>query len=285
MAKDRPGRTQQSSRGDGGNNGWEVGDDRPPVVGGGGTRVDTATADRRPGPGGLPGPGADREMAPRKPLALYGRQLVWNTRRRLRAEVKALRAPDHPFAADQSTRFGDLYATQDDPFHYSTHAYELRKYDLTVAVLPSGRFEWAYELGCSIGELTARLAPRCGTLLAGDVSEDALVRAARRLRGADNVVFEQHLLPRDYPSGRFDLVVMSEIGYYLEPDALKDLVRRVTASLAPGGHLLAVHGRGVSADIYWPGDIVHRHLLLTTGLRRMAAYKEEAFRIDLFRND
>ena len=89
------------------------------------------------------------------------------------------------------------------------------------------------------------------------------------------------MLPRDHPTGPFDLIVMGELGYYLEPAALNELLGRMAASLAPGGHLLAVHGRGATPDIYCPGDIVHRKLLLRTGLRHVAGYREEAFRVDL----
>lgn len=225
-------------------------------------------------------PGVDGDPRP-NPLLVYGRQVLWNVRRRVKVEVAALRSSNHPTAHDQAARFGALYADEEDPFHYGSDAYEQRKYDLALAMLPSGSFDRAYEPGCSIGEFTARLAPRCGTLLASDVSDDALSRAHRRLWDFDNVVLERHLLPRDYPAGRFDLIVMAEFGYYLEPPALKELVQRLADSVTPRGYLMAVHGRGATRDIYWPGDIVHRHLLLTSGLRQVGAYREEAFRIDL----
>lgn len=236
-------------------------------------------ATRGPVPAQAPAP----PEVPNRPAALiaYGRDRLWDVRRRLKAELCAVRPARHPHATDQAARFDALYADEADPFHYTTADYEHRKYGLCVAMLPGRPIGSAYEPACSIGELTVRLAPYCDELLASDVSEDALARAAQRVRGYDNVTFERHLLPRDHPVGPFDLVVMGEVGYYLEPPALRELIGRMAASVAPGGYLLAVHGRGVSRDIYHPGDIVHRHLLLETGLHRAAAYREEAFRIEL----
>ena len=245
------------------------------------------TSDPTPGGsamrGPVPRPASAPPGVPGRPAALvaYGRDRLWDLRRRLKAELCALRPARHPHATDQAARFEALYADELDPFHYTTADYERRKYDLCVAMLPNRPIGSAYEPGCSIGELTVRLAPYCDELLASDVSEEALQRARQRTRGYDNITYERHLLPRDHPVGPFDLVVMGELGYYLEPPALHELIGRMAATVAPGGYLLAVHGRGVSRDIYHPGDIVHRHQLLETGLRRAAAYREEAFRIEL----
>ncbi len=56
--------------------------------------------------------------------------------------------------------FGAIYR-DDDPFGYRERWYEARKRDLLLASLPRARFAHAWELGCSNGELTAALAPRC----------------------------------------------------------------------------------------------------------------------------
>ena len=106
-----------------------------------------------------------------------------------KAELCALRPARHPHATDQAARFDALYADELDPFHYTTADYERRKYDLCVAMLPSRPIGSAYEPGCSIGELTVRLAPYCDELLASDVSEDALHRA----NAADPGLRQRHL--------------------------------------------------------------------------------------------
>ena len=231
------------------------------------------------------GEASDRDAAPAptraRALAAYGRDRLGDARRRLRAEVAARRPARHPHARDQATRFDALYADEHDPFHVASADTNGASTTCAWPCCPRLDFGSAYEPGCSIGELSVRLAPRCDALLCSDVSSDALERARRRLKAYDNVTVRAHLLPRDHPTGPFDLVVMGELGYYLEPADARELIVRMAASVAPGGYLLAVHGRGVSRDIYQPGDIVHRRLLLESGLRRTVSYREEAFRIDV----
>ncbi len=75
--------------------------------------------------------------------------------------------------------FDALYAADPDPWQFATSAYEREKYDATLAALPT-RIGSAFEIGCSIGILTRRLAERCNTLLAVDVAKAALAAARRR---------------------------------------------------------------------------------------------------------
>jgi protein-L-isoaspartate O-methyltransferase len=217
-----------------------------------------------------------------QPLAARAAELATAAMRRSMAEIGGLRPARHPAAHDPGARWETFYANGYDPFSYRTSAYEQRKFNLTVASLPKERYCSAYEPGCSIGELSERLASRCDELLAADVSQQAVERARERLQHLPNIRVVRHDLPTDHPPGPFDLVLLSELGYYLPKATLDDLLERVVASLEPGGHLVAVHGRGVSPEIFKPGDVVHRHILLTRGLRHLGGYREPAFRIDLF---
>ena len=61
-------------------------------------------------------------------------------------------------------------------------------------------------------------------------------------------------MPGDWPGGTFDLVVLSEIGYYFELD---ELAAPATASLDPGGTLIAAQWLRNSADHVLHGDEVH----------------------------
>ena len=56
--------------------------------------------------------------------------------------------------------FDGQYAASADPWGFTSRWYERRKYAISVAMLPSARYRSAFEPGCSIGELTAMLAPR-----------------------------------------------------------------------------------------------------------------------------
>lgn len=62
----------------------------------------------------------------------------------------------------------------------------------------------------TIGVLTAMLARRCNRLLACDVAAGA-VQAARRTRDLPHVLVQRRQIPQQWPTGRFDLIVFSEI--------------------------------------------------------------------------
>lgn len=85
------------------------------------------------------------------------------------------------------------------------------------------------------------LAPRCLRLLAIDSSATALKEAMRRTSGCRNVTLRQALLPRQMPRGPFDLIVASEILYYLQPNDLRIIISRLRGVLAPGGRVVIVH--------------------------------------------
>lgn len=177
--------------------------------------------------------------------------------------------------------FEDLYARHEDPWGFTDRWYEQRKRALLLASLPRPRFARAFEPGCSIGVLTAELAPRCEALLATDVAERALAAARARLAGAPGVVLERRAVPGQWPPGPFDLVVLSEVGYYCSEPDLAVLAERAAASLAPGGVLAACHWRHPVGDYPVTGDAVHAALRSRPGLAVLAEHVEEDFRLDV----
>lgn len=150
--------------------------------------------------------------------------------------------------------FRDVYAASTDPWGFTDRWYEQRKRALTLAALPDRRYGSAFEPGCSIGVLTSDLAGRCDHLLATDVSPAALSAAGARLADVPHVRVEQRALPQGWPPGRFDLVVLSELLYYLGDDDLRAVAARAVASVAPGGTLLSVHWRHRVEDYPQTGD-------------------------------
>ncbi|HEV7654054.1 MAG TPA: class I SAM-dependent methyltransferase [Mycobacteriales bacterium] len=150
--------------------------------------------------------------------------------------------------------FDRLYDEFEDPWGFATRWYERRKHALTLAVLPEARFGDALEVGCSIGVLTAGLAERCDRLVAIDPSAKALAAARTRAPGVD---FRQGTVPGDWPAGTYDLVVLSEVGYYLDTDDLSALLDYTAADLAPDGFVVACHWRHPVADYPQTGDAVH----------------------------
>jgi SAM-dependent methyltransferase len=180
-------------------------------------------------------------------------------------------------------RFEELYRSADDPWAYETSAYEQRKYALTVASLPARRYGRAFEPGCSIGVLTALLAGRCDELLASDVSALAVERARRRLAGTAGVTVERRAIPADWPPGRLDLVVLSEVGYFLAPDELDRTLELAAASLRPGGDLVVVDWLGPIDGYPLDGADVHDRVAREPGLERLVRHEEPQFLLEVFR--
>ncbi|MBV8349393.1 MAG: methyltransferase domain-containing protein, partial [Mycolicibacterium sp.] len=128
-----------------------------------------------------------------------------------------------------------MYAASADPWRLDSRWYEHRKYAITLSVLPRRRYRHAFEPGCSIGVLTELLLQRCDLVTSTDVAPAALDRADRRLRAAgqrERVILHQHSIDQPWPTGDFDLVMLSEVAYYLEADTLRAVLDRERARLA-----------------------------------------------------
>ncbi len=177
--------------------------------------------------------------------------------------------------------FDEFYGQRDDPWGFVDRWYEERKRAVTLACLPRRRFRSAFEPGCSIGVLTGELAARCDAVLAADISSAPLRHARRRLAAAGNVEFRQLTVPREWPPGRFDLVVLSEIGYYCSPADLSALAGSAAASLTDDGVLVACHWRHQVQEYPLTGDAVHAALRRESGLDLLVEHVEADFRLDV----
>ena len=153
--------------------------------------------------------------------------------------------------------FDRLYEANPDPWGFASRWYEQRKYRLTVDALPRPRFRCGFEPGCSIGVLTALLAERCDRLIAADPVAAAVANARRRLRPLDNVDLRVLSIPDEWPADSYDLVVLSEIGYYFDRSELGEVLTKISRDLEPGGALVAVHWTGPT-DYLLTGSEVHQ---------------------------
>ncbi len=182
--------------------------------------------------------------------------------------------------------FERLYGASDDPYGLRTRWYEQRKRDVTLAALPHSSYRWAYEPGCGAGELTAALATRCGAVLASDFSEHALVSARERTTHLTNVRLAAHALPDEWPfsAAPFDLIVISEMGYFLEADAMRRMAICCAESLSPDGVLVACHWRPDFAERALSTEAVHAALDVT-GLTCTARHEEADFLLQVWCSD
>lgn len=153
--------------------------------------------------------------------------------------------------------FDAVYGREEDPWGFKSDPYERARYRRVLDLLGPRRFFCGFEPGCSVGELTALLAPRCERLVATDFSAVALERARLRLAAYAHVDVRHADLGAGVAGGPFDLVAFCEIGYYFSRDELLSVIDKVVNSMALGGMLVATHWTGVSADHVLSGQQVH----------------------------
>ena len=173
--------------------------------------------------------------------------------------------------------FERLYAADADPWGFASRWYEQRKYALTLAALPDPTYERGAEIGSSIGLLTTALAARCRELVAVEASAAALELA--RARVPANVELRRGSVPKDWPAGRYDLVVLSEVGYYLDRADLRRLLDLVARDAVPGATILACHWRHPAPDYPLTGDQVHEEI--NSRWPRISRIEEEDFLLDV----
>jgi hypothetical protein len=178
--------------------------------------------------------------------------------------------------------FDGLFAGNDDPWAFRQRWYEQRKRAITLAALPRPRYRAIFEPGCANGELSAALATRCDRLLCCDTAGAAVRLARTRLSVFDHAEVFQGRLPGDWPDEQFDLIVLSEVGYYLDAEDLKQLIDLAVTSLSADGQLLACHWRppieGCPLNARQVHDLLHEHLHLP----RLVLHQEADFLLELW---
>jgi trans-aconitate methyltransferase len=182
--------------------------------------------------------------------------------------------------------FEALYSGGRDPWRFATSAYERDKYAATLAAIGSGRIARAWEVGCAIGVFTKALAANCDSLLAVDVAESALAQARERCAEMPWVQLQRMRIPDEWPDGQFDVMLFSEVLYYLIPDDIRIVARRALESVSVGGRIVLVHWTG-ETDYPCTGDQAASLFLEACGDRVsvLRADRHEAYRLDLLRVD
>jgi len=182
--------------------------------------------------------------------------------------------------------FETLYAQSDDPWDVRCAWYEQRKRAILLASLGKPCYRSAFEPGCGNGEMSVALAARCESLLACDGAASALDAARRRVpdAAARGIHFETRRLPADWPlDDTFDLIVLSELLYYFDEDAIASMLARAAANLAPDGELVLCHYLHDFDDRITLTATVHAIADALPGLRRSLHHRDEAFVLDVWR--
>ncbi len=179
-----------------------------------------------------------------------------------------------------------MYAVDPDPWGFTSRWYERRKYALTLASLPRARYRHVFEPGCSIGVLSEQLAARADRLLACDLVPTAVEQASARLAASTmardtEVDVRQWDLRGPWPDTTFDLIVVSEVLYYLEPAEARAFMTSAVGHLEPDGHLVSIHWQPVVPDYPISGAEAQRIACSSAGLSRLAHYEDADVVLDV----
>jgi SAM-dependent methyltransferase len=171
-----------------------------------------------------------------------------------------------------------------DPWNYSHSPFECFKREILLRACGRYMHGRGLEIGCAIGETTRPLAQICLSLMAVDGSATALNEARRRLGVNSKVRLLKATVPDHMPPGPFDLIVMSEIAYYLPVHKLTTLGRKATADLAPHGLIVVLDHRRAFEDAAQLPRIAHQRLCrqLNKTLRRVSVATYPRFDVAIF---
>lgn len=152
------------------------------------------------------------------------------------------------FRQDQNAgaAFDQLYANIQDPFgaELPQYRYQQRKYDSLLSMLPRRSYRNVLDVGCGLGAFVRKLAPFAEHVLGTDISAEAIAQASRLSAGHPNVAYSQRDMLHSPEEPAFDLVVVADTLYYLEPRTpagLQSIAQTLASKLTPGGLLLIVN--------------------------------------------
>lgn len=183
-----------------------------------------------------------------------------------------------------------------DPWAH-TSSYQQVKYEHNLKLLPSTPITRALELGCAEGYFTVPLAAHVDHLIAADISQIALNRAAKSCaeHGIENVSFLRLDMTLDPLPSDCDLIVCGEVLYYISGQkTLNTVVGKLVAALKPGGYLLTSHSIIVDDepvrtkfDWFLPFGalFISKTLTSTYPLRLVKEIRAPRYRVQLFQCD
>lgn len=201
-------------------------------------------------------------------------------------------ATDDPQDLTGEDRWEAIFSSE-DPWNY-TCEYERLKYERTLSLLPHRPIGRALELACAEGLFSQQLASRVAHLTASDISRTALARASARSgeQGTTNIAFAELDFCKDEIGTGWDLIVCSEVLYYLDsPETVSSFAARVADALAPGGLFLHAHAYEVSdtqdrSGFDWGDDFaagtISARLQAEPGLSLVRSIETELYCVQLY---
>lgn len=184
--------------------------------------------------------------------------------------------------------FNKMYQKNEDPWDFENSPYEKEKYKATLEIIPDRSYDNVFEIGCSNGMLSEMLLSRSNHLLAVDASAIAVKNAKQRMKDYPFVKVMEMTIPYGYPDEKFDLILLSEVGYFLNEEDLIIARDKMIESLLPNGNLALVHWTPFVEEFPLTGDQVHEIFRQRSGedfqkpLAHILERIEIQYRMDLY---
>lgn len=184
--------------------------------------------------------------------------------------------------------FNNMYQKNEDPWDFENSPYEKEKYKATLEIIPDRQYENVFEVGCANGVLSEMLLSRSKNLLAVDASTIAVKNAKRRMVSYPFVRVMEMTIPYGFPDEKFDLILFSEVGYFLSEEDLIIARDKMIDALLPKGNLVLVHWTPFVEEFPLTGDRVHEIFKMSAGdnssqsLIHISERIETQYRMDLY---
>lgn len=115
-----------------------------------------------------------------------------------------------------------------------------------ISLVSDRHYARCLDVGAGLGHYSELASGICDEVLAIDISNEAMNRAKARLQKKINIKFQvKNLRDANLAWGKFDLVILAEVLYYLGderfPSEFKRLLRRITDLVQEKGRVLLVN--------------------------------------------
>ena len=180
--------------------------------------------------------------------------------------------------------FEALFQTDPDPWDYESSPFEAHKRKVLlnhIGLRSRGR---VLELACANGVTTQALMMCALRTTALDASATAIAHAQTRLKDGDRLRLLRTNLPGGMPRELLDLIVVSEIVYYLRRDAYTRLAKEILTRIAPGGRVVVLHHHVSFPDATVRPEQAHRDFarLLEERLKLVRSSRYARYRVSVF---
>jgi 2-polyprenyl-3-methyl-5-hydroxy-6-metoxy-1,4-benzoquinol methylase len=142
----------------------------------------------------------------------------------------------------------ELKYLRGNPYPVEIDPQEIEKFDRAFNCIKGRQYSSILEIGCGEGYFLEMYLLLSDRILATDISKLALKKAKERVGDKKNIEFRQFDIVRNNLDERFDLVICSEVLYYLTLDQLKSIIPKVFGYMKEDSNLLSIHARSLGDD-------------------------------------